>query len=88
MRHKTTLHRQLLALKLMPIILLVIGFASAIQLWIHTVDATAKSEHQTAVITSAQALNGEDPVSRAVQQPLSAEPAAAQQLATLVADDC
>jgi hypothetical protein len=56
MRAKTTLHGQLVALKLMPIVLLVIAFASAIQLWIHTVDAIAKTEHQTAVISSAQVL--------------------------------
>jgi CHASE3 domain sensor protein len=56
MRTKTTLHGQLVALKLMPIVLLVIAFASAIQLWIHTIDAIAKAEHQTAVISSAQVL--------------------------------
>jgi len=55
-RLKATIHGQILTLKLMPVILLVIGFASAMQLWMQTVDATAKSERQNAVFSAAQVL--------------------------------
>jgi CHASE3 domain sensor protein len=103
MRTKTTLHGQLVAFKLMPIVLLVIAFASAIQLWIHTVDAIAKAEPQTAVISSAQVLlekvldaetgaRGYAATARTVflepyNGALLAIPAAVQRLSTLVAGD-
>src|SRR5450755_2391967 len=103
MRAKTTLQGQLVALKLMPIVLLAIAFASAIQLWIHTVDAIAKTEHQTAVISSAQVLlekmldaetgtRGYAATARTVflepyNSALIAMPAAVEQLSALVAGD-
>jgi two-component system sensor histidine kinase/response regulator len=103
MRAKTTLQGQLVALKLMPIVLLAIAFASAIQLWIHTVDAIAKTEHQTAVISSAQVLlekmldaetgaRGYAATARTVflepyNSALLAIPAALERLSTLVAGD-
>jgi CHASE3 domain sensor protein len=98
-----TIHGQIFALKLMPVILLVIGFASALQLWFHTVDATSKSEHQNAVFTAAQALldNTLDAQTSARAYVATAQPAylvpyrgalplipaRAQQLSTLVAGD-
>lgn len=57
-RLKPTIHGQLFALRLMPVILLAIGFASAVQLWVHTVEATTKSEHYNTLFTCAQRLLG------------------------------
>jgi PAS domain S-box-containing protein len=56
MRSKTALRSGLVALELMPLFLLVIAFASAIQLWVHTVAAVARTQHQTAVLAAVRTV--------------------------------
>jgi len=56
MRLKTTIRGQILVLMLVPVILLVIGFAIALRLWGSTVEVTAKTDQAMAVVVSAQGL--------------------------------